>query len=92
MQRKKLRNWGGSYSTYVKTREEQDRNQLTLYKKQQEEIAHIKAFIASCGTYANLVRQAKSREKQLEKMVEAGLLEAPYKAPVFRFKFPDPGA
>ena len=36
---------------------------IQLYVKQQEEIAHIKAFIATCGTYANLVRQAKSRQK-----------------------------
>lgn len=36
---------------------------MKQYVKQQEEIKHIKDFIASCGTYANLVRQAKSRQK-----------------------------
>lgn len=91
MQRQKLRYWGGNFDTYVQTRVEQDRNQLTLFKKQQEEIAHIKQFIASCGTYANLVRQAKSRQKQLDKMIEDGLLEAPWEDPVFKFKFPDTG-
>lgn len=91
MQRKKLKTWGGSYSTYVKTREEQDSNQLTLYKKQQEEIAHIKAFIASCGTYANLVRQAQSRQKVLDKMIADGLIEMPYADPTFRFRFPETG-
>mmetsp|Transcript_5044 Transcript_5044/g.10677 ORF Transcript_5044/g.10677 Transcript_5044/m.10677 type:complete len:635 (-) Transcript_5044:84-1988(-) len=91
MQRKKLRYWGGNYSQYRKTREEQETNQLKLYKKQQEEIKHIKEFIASCGTYANLVRQAKSRQKQLDKMVEAGLIERPYEDPIFRFRFPSPG-
>lgn len=92
MQRQKLRYWGGNYSTYVKTREEQDTNQLKLYKKQQEEIKHIKEFIASCGTYANLVRQAKSRQKQLDKMIEDGLIEKPIEDPVFRFSFPSPGS
>lgn len=87
MQEQKLKYWGGNYSTYCKTREEQDTNQLKLYKKQQEEIKHIKHFIASCGTYANLVRQAKSRQKQLDKMEEAGLLVAPYEEPQFKFKF-----
>lgn len=91
MQQKKLRYWGGNYSTYVKTRKEQDVNQLKLYKKQQEEIKHIKQFIASCGTYSNLVRQAKSRQKQLDKMVEAGLLEPPYEEALFRFRFPSCG-
>ncbi|CDF33106.1 unnamed protein product [Chondrus crispus] len=87
MQQQSLKYWGGNYSTYVRTREEQDTNQLKLYKKQQEEIRHIKQFIASCGTYANLVRQAKSRQKQLDKMVEAGLLEPPYEEPCFKFTF-----
>lgn len=50
MQQQSLKYWGGNYSTYVRTREEQDTNQLKLYKKQQEEIRHIKQFIASCGT------------------------------------------
>lgn len=50
MQQQKLKYWGGNYTTYVRTREEQDTNQLKLYKKQQEEIKHIKQFIASCGT------------------------------------------
>lgn len=92
MQQQKLKYWGGNYSTYVKTRKEQDINQLKLYKKQQEEIKHIKQFIASCGTYSNLVRQAKSRQKQLDKMVEAGLLEPPYEETLFRFRFPSCGS
>lgn len=75
----------------MQTRAEQDRNQLTLYKKQQEEVAHIKEFIASCGTYANLVRQAKSRQKQLDKMIEDGLIQKPFEDTLFRFKFPNCG-
>jgi ATP-binding cassette subfamily F protein 2 len=47
----------------VRTRTENETNQMKQYAKQQEEIKHIKDFIASCGTYANLVRQAKSRQK-----------------------------
>lgn len=87
MQQQRLKYWGGNYSTYVRTREEQDTNQFKMYKKQQEEMKHIKQFIASCGTYANLVRQAKSRQKQLDKMVEAGLIEAPFADPRFQFSF-----
>lgn len=91
MQEQKLRYWSGNFDAYVKTRTEQDTNTIKSYKKQQEEIADIKQFIASCGTYANLVRQAKSRQKILDKMEEAGLIQMPYEEPIFRFKFPDAG-
>lgn len=92
MQQQKLRYWAGNYDQYIKTRTEQDTNQIKLYKKQQVEIADIKQFIASCGTYANLVRQAKSRQKILDKMEADGLIEMPYEEPLFRFKFADAGA
>ena len=92
MQQQKLKYWGGNYDAYVKTRTEQATNQIKLYKKQQVEIDEIKLFISSCGTYANLVRQAKSRQKILDKMEADGLLEMPYEEPIFRFKFADAGA
>lgn len=89
MQEQQLKYWSGNYSTYVRTRKEQDVNQLKLYKKQQDEIKHTKDFISSCGTYSNLVRQAKSRQKQLDKMVEAGLIKPPFQDTLFRFRFPE---
>lgn len=91
MQQQKLKYWSGNYDTYLKTKADQDVNTIKNYKKQQDEIAHIKEFIASCGTYANLVRQAKSRQKILDKMEEDGLIEMPYEDPLFRFKFTDAG-
>lgn len=71
MQEQKLKYWSGNYDSYTKTRSEQETNLTKLYHKQQAEISEIKQFISSCGTYANLVRQAKSRQKILDKM-EAG--------------------
>lgn len=91
MQQQKLRYWAGNYDAFIKTKTEQDTNTIKLYKKQQAEIADIKSFIASCGTYANLVRQAKSRQKVLDKMEADGLIEMPYEEPIFRFKFTDAG-
>ncbi|EJD38200.1 P-loop containing nucleoside triphosphate hydrolase protein, partial [Auricularia subglabra TFB-10046 SS5] len=61
--KKKLVYYTGNYSTYVRTKTENEVNQMKAYAKQQEEIAHIKKFIASAGTYANLVKQAKSKQK-----------------------------
>ena len=78
MQEQKLKYWSGNYDAYIKTRSEQETNQIKLYKKQQVEVQEIKQFIASCGTYANLVRQAKSRQKILDKMEADGLLTMPY--------------
>ena len=84
MQQQKLRYWSGNYDSYLSTRAEQDTNLIKLYKKQQVEINEIKQFISSCGTYANLVRQAKSRQKILDKMEADGLLEMPFEGPYAR--------
>jgi len=50
---RKLVYYGGNYDTYVRTKEELETNQTKAYYKQQDEIAHIKKFIASAGTYVN---------------------------------------
>ena len=41
--RKKLVYYGGNYTTYVRTKSENEVNQMKAYAKQQEEIAHIKS-------------------------------------------------
>ncbi|KAG0261812.1 hypothetical protein BG011_000643 [Mortierella polycephala] len=87
--KRKLVNYHGNYDTYVKTRAELEVNQMKAYVKQQEEIAHIKKFIASAGTYANLVRQAKSKQKIIDKMEAAGLIEKVEPPLLFKFKFSD---
>jgi len=107
--------YAGNYSTYVKTKTENEINQMKAYHKQQEEIAHIKKsalgtparlhslptsacftyliyffrFIASAGTYANLVKQAKSKQKIIDKMEAAGLIEKVETVRPLRFNFED---
>lgn len=88
MRMTKLTAYGGNYDSYHKTRSELETNQAKQYQKQQEEIAHIKKFIASAGTYANLVRQAKSRQKILDKMEADGLIQPVVPDKVFSFTFP----
>lgn len=85
----KLNSYGGNYDSYIKTRSELETNQMKQYQKQQEEIAHIKKFIASAGTYANLVKQAKSRQKILDKMEADGLIQPVVQDRVFSFRFPE---
>ncbi|CAI4212902.1 unnamed protein product [Parascedosporium putredinis] len=89
MRMQKLMYYGGNYDTYIKTRTEQETNQMKAYHKQQDEITHIKKFIASAGTYANLVRQAKSRQKILDKMEADGFIQPIIPDKVFTFRFAD---
>ncbi|KAI4177650.1 MAG: hypothetical protein LQ343_000113 [Gyalolechia ehrenbergii] len=89
MRGKQLIYYGGNYDSYIKTRSEQETNQMKAYAKQQEEIQHIKKFIASAGTYANLVRQAKSRQKILDKMEADGFIQPVHQDRVFTFRFAD---
>lgn len=81
--------WGGNYAQYVKTRQEQEVNQMKAYEKEQSDIAHLLEFIRSCGTYSNMRRQADSKQKIIDKMKEKGLVEKPMPDPVFMFKFPE---
>jgi ATP-binding cassette, subfamily F, member 2 len=89
MRQQSLIYYGGNYDSYVKTRSENETNQQKAYLKQQEEIQHIKKFIASAGTYANLVRQAKSRQKILDKMEADGFIQPVKEDRVFTFRFAD---
>jgi len=85
---KKLDLYGGNYDSYVKTRRDQDVNNGKRHEKEQFDIKHLKEFISSCGTYSNMVKQAQSKQKIIDKMVEAGLTPKPAADPVFRFAFP----
>lgn len=88
---KQLVYYGGNYDQFVKTKQDIEIDQMKRYHKQQEEIQHIKQFIASCGTYSNLVRQGKSRQKVLDKMEADGLVEKVQEEKKFNFYFPDCG-
>lgn len=87
--KRKLVYYTGNYDTFVKTVDEQETVQMKKHLKEQDDIKHIKEFIASCGTYANLVRQAKSKQKILDKMYADGLTPPVVKEKTFSFSFPD---
>lgn len=70
----KLHYYGGNYDQYVQTRVELEENQMKKYSWEQDQIAHMKNYIARFGHgSAKLARQAKSKEKTLKRMVEGGL-------------------
>jgi len=83
--------YGGNYESYCNTRMENETNLMRAYNKEQDDIAHLKKFISSCGTYSNLVKQAQSKQKIIDKMVEAGLTIKPTPDPVYTFDFPKCG-
>lgn len=87
----KLLVWGGNYDTFVKTKKEKETQQLKQYRKQQDDIQRLQHFIRTCGTYSNLVKQAQSKQKIIDKMIEAGLIQAPHIESVYRFKWPNCG-
>eukprot|EP00557_Chaetoceros_sp_GSL56_P003822 CAMPEP_0176498628 /NCGR_PEP_ID=MMETSP0200_2-20121128/12435_1 /TAXON_ID=947934 /ORGANISM="Chaetoceros sp., Strain GSL56" /LENGTH=684 /DNA_ID=CAMNT_0017896873 /DNA_START=53 /DNA_END=2104 /DNA_ORIENTATION=+ len=89
---KKLRYYSGNYDTYVQTRRDQDMVQMRQYEAEQRDIAEIKDFIARFGHgTAKLVRQAQSREKLLQKKLEAGLTPKPEEIKMYDWSFPDAG-
>ena len=47
----KLTYYTGNYDTYVKTVQENEVIQQKKYEKEQDDIKHIKQFIASCGAH-----------------------------------------
>jgi len=76
LDQKTLKYYGGNYDTFIKTKEELEENQEKRYQWEQDQIAHMKNYIARFGHgSAKLARQAQSKEKTLAKMVAGGLTE-----------------
>lgn len=90
--RKRLTYYDGNYDQFIKTKREKEENQLKQYKWEQEQIKHMKEYIARFGhgTSKN-AKQAQSKEKVLQKMIRAGLTEMPDIEKPLNFKFQDPG-
>merc|ERR1712241_1262844 len=76
MEKQVLKTYGGNYDMFMKTRLELMEAQMKQYNWEQDQIAHMKNYIARFGHgSAKLARQAQSKEKTLAKMVAGGLTE-----------------
>jgi len=76
MEQKRLKTYGGDYDTFMRTKCELMEAQMKQYNWEQDQIAHMKNYIARFGHgSAKLARQAQSKEKTLAKMVAGGLTE-----------------
>ena len=89
MSNKTIKYYTGDYDTYQKTLEADNVIQQKKHDKEQADIKHLREFIASCGTYANAMKQAHSKQKILDKMEAAGLTPSPKAERTFEFAFPD---
>jgi len=76
LEQKQLKTYGGNYDTFIRTKAELEEAQMKQYNWEQDQIAHMKNYIARFGHgSAKLARQAQSKEKTLAKMVAEGLTE-----------------
>jgi ATP-binding cassette subfamily F protein 2 len=90
MHEKKLQYFTGNYDAFIKTRSELEENQMKRYQKEQDQINHMKDYIARFGHgSAKLARQAQSKEKVLAKMVDKGLTSKVKSDSTFSFYFPE---
>ncbi|GCB75919.1 hypothetical protein scyTo_0018279 [Scyliorhinus torazame] len=82
----------GNYDQYVKTRLELEENQMKRFNWEQDQITHMKNYIARFGHgSAKLARQAQSKEKTLQKMMASGLTEKVISDKTLSFCFPSCG-
>ncbi|NP_001080067.1 ATP binding cassette subfamily F member 2 L homeolog isoform X1 [Xenopus laevis] len=89
---RKLKYYTGNYDQYVKTRLELEENQMKRFNWEQDQIAHMKNYIARFGHgSAKLARQAQSKEKTLQKMMSSGLTERVVSDKTLSFCFPSCG-
>lgn len=92
LRNRQLMYYGGNYDTFIQTRAELEENQMKRYKWEQDQMAHMKEYIAKFGHgSAKLARQAQSKEKTLAKMVAGGLTEKVVADKTLTFYFPDCG-
>jgi len=92
LQNRKLVYYTGNYDSYVKSRSEKEENQMKQYQWEQDQMNHMKEYIARFGHgSAKLAKQAQSKEKTLARMVESGLTERVVEDKVLKFRFIDCG-
>jgi len=92
MDKKRFKYYTGNYEAFMRTRMELLENQTKQYNWEQDQIAHMKNYIARFGHgSAKLARQAQSKEKTLAKMVAQGLTDKVVDDKTLNFCFPSCG-
>jgi len=81
-----------SYSQYLDLKKERQESAGKEYERNADKAAKLQSFVDRFGASATKASAAQSRVKQLEKMKDQGLLDAPVVQQSFRprLKLPDP--
>jgi ATP-binding cassette subfamily F protein 3 len=85
-----LHYYHGNYDSFVKEKEARKAQQAALFKNQQREIAHLQKFVDRFGAKASMASRAKSKEKQIERLLEDAVDEPAEELKRINFKFPQP--
>ncbi|GGH77385.1 ATPase subunit of ABC transporter with duplicated ATPase domains [Pullulanibacillus pueri] len=80
-----LTRYVGNYQSFLKQREMKEQQLQEAFNKQQKEINKLETYISKNKARASTAKQAKSREKKLQKIER---IHQPTKLPRPRFKFP----
>ena len=88
LDRKQLTSYTGTYDDFVVQKQARREQQLAAYKNQQREIEKLQTFIDRFGAKATKASQAKSKQKQIDRIERVEVPEA--EAPPMRFRFPQP--
>ncbi|KAJ1415980.1 P-loop containing nucleoside triphosphate hydrolase protein [Ochromonadaceae sp. CCMP2298] len=89
--KKRLNYYSGNYDQFCKTREEKEGEQEKRYKTEQDQIKHMKDYVAKFGQgNAKMAKQAQSKEKLLDKFLKAGTTDKVEIEKALDFRFPDP--
>jgi ATP-binding cassette subfamily F protein 3 len=81
-----LRSYAGDYDDYRRQRAEEEERLEAQAKRQAAKRAQLEGFIERFGAKATKAAQARSKEKQLERMEEVQVLE---RRATLRFRFPE---
>jgi ATP-binding cassette subfamily F protein 3 len=81
-----LRSYAGDYDDYRRLRAEEEERLEAQAKRQASKRAQLEGFIERFGAKATKAAQARSKEKQLERMEEVQVLE---RRATVRFRFPE---
>jgi len=85
----KLNYYKGNYDTYIKTSNEQVRNQMRVYQAYQDKRAHLMDFIEKFRANAKRATLVQSRVKAVERMDLVAPDEVEVE-PIWRFNIPNP--
>ncbi|MGE0200617.1 MAG: ABC-F family ATP-binding cassette domain-containing protein [Candidatus Melainabacteria bacterium] len=82
--------WNGNYSAYVQQKKTAFDNQMAAHERQKKELAKQTAFVERFKASATRGTQAKSREKQLDKIERIEPPKQDHRRMTVRFPSPEP--